>query len=107
LAEDGKTKIGYADATVVGWLPSDLSEYFSEFTQEPAPLWHIKYDSAEMGEEDLEEVEVEDAAKAFELDEWCNLDKVMEVLHLGQLHDVQVVVQASNSQVRECLACNL
>jgi hypothetical protein len=29
------------------------------------------------------------------------------VLHLGQLHDVQIVVQKSNSPVRECLACNL
>jgi hypothetical protein len=82
LAEDGETVIGYGDGTVVGWLPSNLSDFFSEFTQEPAPLWHIKYDSAELGEEDLEEVEVEDAAEAFEKDAWCNSDKVLEVSEL-------------------------
>jgi hypothetical protein len=83
LAEDGETVISYVDGTVVGWLPSHLSDFSSEFTQEPAPLWHIKYDSAELGEEDLEEMEVEDAAKAFELDKWCNLDTVMEVSALA------------------------
>ena len=149
------TVIGYGDGTVVGWLPSHLSDFSSEFTQEPAPLWRIKYDSAELGEEDLEEVEVDDAATAFQQDEWCKLhhDKVMEVsalalaekeaagggggggasgvgrvegrgggeraaglskegaapaapdldssrgvLHLGQLHGVEIVVQESNSQ---------
>ena len=78
LAEDGETVMGYGDGTVVGWLPSHLSDFYSEFTQEPAPLWHIKYDSAELGEEDLEEVEVEDAAEAFQKDAWCNSDKARE-----------------------------
>jgi hypothetical protein len=82
LAEDGETVIGYGDGTVVGWLPSDLSDFCSEFTQEQAPLWHIRYDSAELGEEDLEEVEVEDAAEAFQMDAWCNSDKVLEVSEL-------------------------
>jgi hypothetical protein len=78
LSEDGETVMGYGDGTVVGWLPTHLSDFFSEFTQEPAPLWHIKYDSAELGEEDLEEVEVEDAAEAFQKDAWCNSDKARE-----------------------------
>jgi hypothetical protein len=82
LAEDGETAIGYGDGTVVGWLPSHLSDFCSEFTQEPAPLWHIRYDNAELGEEDLEEVEVEDAAEAFQMDAWCNSDKVLEVSEL-------------------------
>jgi hypothetical protein len=83
LAEDGETVLSYVDGTVVGWLPSHLSDFCSKFTREPAPLWHIKYDSAELGEEDMEEMEVEDAAKAFELDKWCNLDTVMEVSALA------------------------
>ena len=78
LSEDGKTVMGYGDGTVVGWLPYHLSDFLSEYTQEPAPLWHIKYDSAELGEEDLEEVEVEDAAEAFQKDAWCNSDKAKE-----------------------------
>ena len=78
LAEDGETVISYGDGTVVGWLPSHLSDFFSEYTQEPAPLWHIKYDSAELGEEDLEEVEVEDAAEAFQKNAWGNSDKARE-----------------------------
>ena len=44
LAEDGsETVTGYADGTVVGWLPSHLSDFVSDFTEAPAPLWHIKY----------------------------------------------------------------
>ena len=79
LAEDGsETVTGYADGTVVGWLPSHLSDFVSEYTKSPAPLWHIKYDSAAMGEEDLEEVEVEDAAEAFEKGAWSNAAKSSE-----------------------------
>jgi len=38
----------------------------------------VPYDSAAMGEEDLEEVEVEDAAEAFEKGAWCNAAKSSE-----------------------------
>ena len=79
LAEDGsETVSGYADGTVVGWLPSHLSDFVSDYTKSPAPLWHIKFDSASMGEEDLEEVEVEDAAEAFEKGAWSNAAKSSE-----------------------------
>ena len=67
---DSEKVVGYADGTVVGWLPSHLSDFISDFTHKPAPLWHIKYDSRDMGEEDLEEVEVDDAHEAFAQNAW-------------------------------------
>lgn len=53
------------DATVVGYLPADISDYVSSFTGVAAALWRIKYDSADLGQEDLEEVEVDDSEHAF------------------------------------------
>ena len=40
----------------------------SEFTGQDAALWHIKFDIETLGEEDLEDVEVDDAIEAHE----CN-----------------------------------
>ena len=65
---------GFADGTVTGFLPSELSDYISEFTGQPAALWHIKYDASDMGEEDLEEVEVDDAIEAFASKTWSTAD---------------------------------
>ena len=96
-----------ADATVVGYLPADKSDFKSEFTALDAALWRIKFDVETLGvtshaqvrrrsafassfaftpalpdtvtsnamclccsfcaqEEDLEEVEVDDAIEAYE-----------------------------------------
>lgn len=136
--DDSETVVGFADGTVVGWLPSDMSDFVSEFTKIAAPLWHIKvrparnkrrtyahclrrgggwectttcknpagegfcgggstaassvcgwavvdlvyvvqYDSHDMGEEDLEEVEVDDAVTAWETKAWQNSQKSREV----------------------------
>ena len=48
----------YADGTVVGFLPARRSEFVSDYTQLPAALWRVKYDSAALGEEDLEQVRI-------------------------------------------------
>lgn len=43
LSDDAsETVVGFADGTVVGWLPSHLSDFISEYTGKAAPLWHIK-----------------------------------------------------------------
>ena len=60
----------FADATVSGFLPARFSNFVSEFTKLPAALWRVRYDSADMGEEDLELVELEDAMRAYNSDSW-------------------------------------
>ena len=68
LNEWGETE-GGANGRVVGWLPSDQSDYVSVQTHRPAPLWHMIYDDEEeLGEEDLEDYEVIEAVAAYE--EW-------------------------------------
>ena len=60
----------FADATVSGFLPARFSNFVSEFTKLPAALWRVRYDSADIGEEDLELVELEDAMRAYNSDFW-------------------------------------
>jgi hypothetical protein len=56
--------MGFKDGTVVGYLPLQEADYISELTGKPAPLWRVAFDDDRtMGQEDLEEVEVEDAIK--------------------------------------------
>jgi hypothetical protein len=43
------------NATVVGWLSAEESDFIDEL-KVPAPLWHVVWDDGE--EEDLEEAEV-------------------------------------------------
>jgi hypothetical protein len=57
--------VGFVDGTVVGYLPLELADYTSELTGRPAPLWHIRFDDLNAGEEDLEEVEVQDAIDSY------------------------------------------
>lgn len=37
-----ETRVGYADGSVVGWLPKEQSDFVSEFSDSPAALWHVK-----------------------------------------------------------------
>jgi len=73
----------YGIASVIGWLPAEISEFVSEKTSQPAPLWRIVFDEAhqiesnhtsdstrveafcELGMEDLEEDEVRIARALF------------------------------------------
>ena len=59
------TVTAFADGTVVGFLPLEHADYISELTGRPAALWHVKYDDARIGQEDLEEVEVIDAIESY------------------------------------------
>ena len=59
---DARNKlIDAADGVVVGWLDKEESDYLAEGTGEPAPLWHMTYDDARIGSEDLEEHEIVEA----------------------------------------------
>ena len=53
------------DGTVEKWLPANLSDFTSEATNEPAPLWHIVFDDRTVGEEDMEEHEIKEAILRF------------------------------------------
>lgn len=67
--------MGYGKGRIVGWLSASESDFVSERTKRRAALWHVVYEEvcekhkryapAAMGEEDLEEHEVRDAADAF------------------------------------------
>ena len=68
-------EVGYGKGRIVGWLPASQSEFVNERTKRPAALWHVvfeeicevhrRYPPSAMGEEDLEEHEVKEAALAF------------------------------------------
>ena len=55
-----------ADAVVVGWLDKSESDFFAKKTGEPAPLWHVTYDDARLGSENLEEWEVRAAMELLD-----------------------------------------
>ena len=38
----------FAAGTVVGWLPIEVADFVSEYTNEAAALWHIKFDREEV-----------------------------------------------------------
>lgn len=64
---DGRDRlIDAADGVVVGWLSKEESDYNAEATGEPAPLWHMTYDDARIGSEDLEEHEVVEAMELMD-----------------------------------------
>ena len=66
--------LGFADGTVVAFLPEHESDVLSDFTGLPAALWRVKYDDkVDMGEEELEEVEVDDAIEAFAVKAWDSI----------------------------------
>jgi hypothetical protein len=41
-------KRSFAAGTVVGWLPIEVADFVSEYTNEAAALWHIKFDREEV-----------------------------------------------------------
>lgn len=53
----------------------------SEFTGQDAALWHIKFDIETLGEEDLEEVEVDDAIEAHECNAWASEASKQRISH--------------------------
>ena len=62
----GHTAASDVDGTVVGWLPAHMSNYFKDDDPgQPAALWRVQYDDPAIGQEDLEESEVTDAAAMF------------------------------------------
>ncbi|KAJ1494484.1 hypothetical protein T484DRAFT_1877666, partial [Baffinella frigidus] len=95
---EGEEVVGAADGTITGWLPKDISDYVSETLvgpaaiyhmvydeavsetlEEPAALYHMVYDEAAVGEEDLEEFEVQDGIESYSRDAWATLgDNVPE-----------------------------
>ena len=75
----------FADATVSGFLPARFSNFVSEFTKLPAALWRVRYDSADMGEEDLELVELEDAMRAYNSDSWSGSFTGTDNQHAGKM----------------------
>ena len=57
------------NATVLGWLPPEQSNFFPDpTTQIPAALWRILFDDEVIGAEDLEEMEVVQYAQEY--DKW-------------------------------------
>ena len=88
---------GFADGTVTGFLPAELSDFTSEFTGQPAALWHITYDASDMGEEDLEEVEVDDAIEAFTSKAWSDADSLRQASE----HRRQLLQNASSPSAAE------
>ena len=65
--------VGAADGEIVGWLPAEKADYVSDITHAPVALWRVLYDDATLGEEDLEEFEVQDAIDSFERDQWADM----------------------------------
>ena len=63
---DDDGQLGEGWGKVVGWLSADESDFTNE-KGEPAGLWHVVFDDAALGEEDLEEHEVKAAVIAWEL----------------------------------------
>jgi len=57
--------IGFKNGTVVDFTPVEKAEYMSEYTGRPAALWYVRYDNLDIEDEELEQVEVEDAVNAF------------------------------------------
>ena len=55
-----------ADGVIVGWLSKEEADYLAEASGEPAPLWHMTYDDARIGNEDLEEHEVLEAIELMD-----------------------------------------
>jgi len=66
VTQGGASDGAHVDGTVVGWLPAHMSNYFKDddLTQ-PAALWRVQYDDPSIGQEDLEESEVTDAAAMY------------------------------------------
>ena len=65
-ASNGTTVERSVDATVRSWMSAAHSNYVSEKTQQAAALWLVVYDDAEIGEEELELSEVQEALLEFQ-----------------------------------------
>eukprot|EP00281_Chroomonas_sp_CCMP1168_P016533 CAMPEP_0206216516 /NCGR_PEP_ID=MMETSP0047_2-20121206/2762_1 /ASSEMBLY_ACC=CAM_ASM_000192 /TAXON_ID=195065 /ORGANISM="Chroomonas mesostigmatica_cf, Strain CCMP1168" /LENGTH=62 /DNA_ID=CAMNT_0053638867 /DNA_START=82 /DNA_END=267 /DNA_ORIENTATION=- len=46
---------GTVRGKISGWLPVEVADFVSDHSGLPAALWHVVYDDANVGEEDLEE----------------------------------------------------
>ena len=66
IPETGRGRSGSraVSGRVVGWLPADVSDFVSDATSAPAPLWRAKLDDKSLTSQDLEEHEVRAAVKA-------------------------------------------
>ena len=56
------------DGMVRGWLPAEISNFWSEHSNRPAALWRVVYDNLAIGQEDLEDFEVEEAVQVYQLE---------------------------------------
>ena len=56
------------DGMVRGWLPAELSNFWSDHSRRPAALWRVVYDKADIGQEDLEDFEVEEAVQVYQIE---------------------------------------
>ena len=65
---DGVGRMKAVDGVVQGWLPAELSRFWSESSERPAALWRVVYDDALIGQEDLEDFEVEEAVQVYQLE---------------------------------------
>ncbi len=72
LKEEEKI-VGFADGQIVGWLPAEKADYVSDILHAPGALWHVRFDDEDMGAEDLEYFEVQDAIDSLERDEWADM----------------------------------
>ena len=52
---------------VAGWLSAAEADFVSEATGAPAALWRVVYDDRELGAEDLEEAEVQQGIREYDL----------------------------------------
>lgn len=65
---DGDGRMTAVDGMVRGWLPAELSNFWSEHSRRPAALWRVVYDKADIGQEDLEDFEVEEAVHVYQIE---------------------------------------
>jgi hypothetical protein len=65
---DGSGRMSAVDGMVRGWLPAELSNFWSDHTGKPAALWRVVYDNDLIGQEDLEDFEVEEAVQIYQLE---------------------------------------
>jgi len=65
---DGHGSMTAVDGMVSGWLPAELSNFWSEHSRRPAALWRVVYDKADIGQEDLEDFEVEEAVQVYQME---------------------------------------
>jgi hypothetical protein len=65
LLDDNGRPNGKVLGKIVGWLPAEESDYFSQVTGKAEPLWHVELED-DAGEEDLEPFELHEALDMYE-----------------------------------------